>query len=116
MNVPFWIELATLAVVISLCFVVVAAAHRRPRRALALVCVLALVVAVFGELPVAGRWGCPLCGWGYGVAAPFALAALAVILAVGVAVPGRGTLPLRILAAAVVAYPVCRAGLGRWMS
>lgn len=116
MNVPFWIELATLVVVLTLSAAVIVAAHARRRRGVALVCVLALVIAVFGELPVAGRWGCPLCGWGYGVAAPFALPALALILAVGVAAPGRGTLPRRVLAAAVIAYPICRAGLGRWMS
>ena len=75
-----------------------------------------LIVLVFGELPIAGGWACPLCGWGYGVQPSVALLALGLMLAAALVKPTRGTLPVRILVAVCLVYPLFRVGLTRWFS
>jgi hypothetical protein len=111
MRIPLWIEAITGGLALGWCVAIILAARRGRRWAAGLAGLFVLIVLMFGEMPVAGSWPCPLCSWGYGVQPATALPALGVMLAAGDSKPERSALLIRILVAFGLVYPIFRLGL-----
>lgn len=116
MRIPLWIEAITGGVALVWCVAIVLAARRGRRWTAGLAGVFVSIVLVFGEMPVAGNWACPLCSWGYGVQPAAALPALGVMLAAGDSKLERSAILIRILVTFGLVYPIFRLGLVLTMS